>query len=82
MVHQVCRALSHPAPAAGRAEAATLARERDEFVLAATGAVQARESVGKDAALVRTDELTPDMTREAGATLVLLDTREEGEEVL
>lgn len=81
VVAQVRGGVGHAPSAARRAEAAPLAREGDQLVLAATRAVHAREAEGQDAAVEVAAELAPDEAREPGAA-ALLGAREEGREML
>jgi hypothetical protein len=57
VVHQVRRGLRHAPGSACRANAATLAAESDQLVVAAVAAAQAQEAVGKDAAFEEGVEL-------------------------
>ena len=63
VVHQMRRALGHPAPPARRTEAATLAREGHQEVRAAGEAVEAAEAVGQDAAGEVAAQLALDVQR-------------------
>ncbi len=79
-IDEVGRGIGHAASAAGRAEAAPLAREGDEAVELAVVAVQAQESVGEDAAAQIGAELVLD---EAGRRLIALaSAREKGFELV
>lgn len=58
-IEKVRRGVRHAPAAAGRADAAPLARERDEQVVPATGAAHARETPGQDAAVEQGRQLAP-----------------------
>jgi hypothetical protein len=76
----MCRGVGHAAPAARGAEAAALAREGDEAIVAAVVAVQAQEAEGEDATAQEGAELLLD---EAGHGMpAFARLREEGLEVL
>ena len=67
VVHQMRRRLGDASGPAGRAEAAPLAAERDQLVVAAVAAVQAQEAMPKDAAFQACVELVFDELRQGGA---------------
>jgi hypothetical protein len=72
--------VGHPAPAARGTEAAALARERHEAIVAAVVAAQAQEAVSQDAAAQEGAELLLDEVRRR--TLARPRAREEPFELL
>jgi hypothetical protein len=66
VVHQVRRRLRHASGAARRPEAAPLAAEGDELVVAAVAAAQPQKAVGRDAALEKGIEVVPDVSGQLG----------------
>ena len=68
VVDQVRRCLRHAASPTRRAKASALAREGDQFVVAAVAAVQAQEAVGQDAALQEGVELVLHKLRQIGTS--------------
>jgi len=74
VVDQVRGGVGHPAPAAGRAEAAVLAGEGNQAVEAAVVAAQARESVCEDPAAQKGAQLLLDEPRHR---MTLLERRRE-----
>jgi hypothetical protein len=64
--HQVRRRLRHPACSARRAEAAPLATEGQQLVVAAFAAAQPQEAVGQDAAFEEGVECFGDESRQRG----------------
>ena len=71
VVHQVSGGLCHTPGSARRAEAAELATEGDQLVMAAVAAAQAQEAEGQDAAFEESVELVFDELRQVGAGSVL-----------
>jgi hypothetical protein len=67
VVHQVSGGLCHTPGSARRAEAAELATEGDQLVMAAVAAAQAQEAEGQDAAFEESVELVFDELRQVGA---------------
>jgi len=67
VVHQVCGETRHPAPGARRAEAAPLARERDQHVLLARVAAEAGEAARELPAGEELTQLLLDEARQAVA---------------
>ncbi len=67
LVHQVGRRLRHAPGAARRAQAAPLADEGDQRVVATVVAAQPQEAVGQDAALEERVELVRHEPRKIGA---------------
>ena len=70
VVDQVRRQLRHAPRAARGAEAALLAAERDQLVVAAVAAAQAQEALGQDDALQEGVEPVLDELRQVGAGCV------------
>lgn len=66
-IDEVRRGVGHPAPAAGRADPASLATERNQDVFAAVVAVHAGEAVRKDPAAQAGAQIALDEARQAGA---------------
>ena len=74
--------IGHPSGAAGRAEAAALATVRDELVLAAVSAVDAREAADEETAVEERAQFSFDEGRKPRSRGVGLHRGEDGLEVL
>ncbi len=78
-IGQVRGRLGHAPAAAGGTEAAALAGEGHQGVLATARAVNAGEAVGQHAAFEEAQELALDEARKGGAGLVVAGARQEGQ---